>query len=201
LNLSLAAWLRQQGFARIETATAVAVDWLGQAGFSEDVVVHGEELDQFLGAPATAKIAAMSDMLRHELDRQMNELLRPPHSIAIATCATRSQTAPIPTSRRAGARCAFGRAAARMRSSKGLLRTARSPTSPMFRPSVALVHPAGGSGSDPGPSKERGASDHPCSISKFSARPRDLEGVTLLSFLSMAYQWSLYDEDLAFLCS
>jgi hypothetical protein len=71
----------------------------------------------------------------------------------------------------------------------------------MFRPSVALVHPAGGSGSDPGPSKERGASDHPRSISKFSARPRDLEGVTLLSFLSMAYQWSLYDEDLAFLCS
>jgi hypothetical protein len=77
LNLSLAAWLRQQGFARIETATAVAVDWLGQAGFSEDVVVHGEELDQFLGAPATAEIAAMSDVLRHELDRQMNELLRP----------------------------------------------------------------------------------------------------------------------------
>jgi hypothetical protein len=77
LNLSLAAWLRQQGFARIETATAVAVDWLGQAGFSEDVVVHGEELDQFLGVPATAKIAAMSDVLRHELDRQMNELLRP----------------------------------------------------------------------------------------------------------------------------
>jgi hypothetical protein len=77
LNLTLASWLRQQGYARIETATVAAVDWLGQAGFSEDVVLHGEDIDRFLGAPATAKIAALSDVLRHELDHQMNALLRP----------------------------------------------------------------------------------------------------------------------------
>ena len=77
VDLTLASWLRQQGFLRIELSAVALVDWLGQAGFANDLVLHGDDLDNFLDVPATAKINAMSDALRHELDGRMNDLLRP----------------------------------------------------------------------------------------------------------------------------
>jgi hypothetical protein len=77
LDLSFPSWLRQAGFDTIEKGGAALVDWLGQSGFPADITLHGEAIDEALGAPATAKIEAMSAALRRELDGRLATLLRP----------------------------------------------------------------------------------------------------------------------------
>lgn len=77
LDLSFPSWLRQAGFDAIEKGGAALVDWLGQSGFPADITLHGEAIDEALGAPATAKIEAMSAALRSELDGRLATLLRP----------------------------------------------------------------------------------------------------------------------------
>lgn len=77
IDLSLVSWLRQLGFDTVETGGAALVDWLGLSGFSAEITLHGEALDVALGAPATAKIEAMSATLRQTLDGQIATLLRP----------------------------------------------------------------------------------------------------------------------------
>lgn len=76
LDLTLGSWLRQAGFVHLETSAVALVDWLGLAGFSEEITLHGADLDEFLDAPASKKIEAMNDVLRAELDGQTNNLLR-----------------------------------------------------------------------------------------------------------------------------
>jgi hypothetical protein len=77
LNFTLASWLRHKGYRTVETATAAVIDYLGQSGFSKDLTIDRDAIDEFFGLPIVAGIDAMTAAMSEALNSELRNLLVP----------------------------------------------------------------------------------------------------------------------------
>jgi hypothetical protein len=77
LELTLASRLRQEGHRNVEAGYVCVVDYLGQSGFSQDMALHGAEIDEHFGLPIVAAIDRMTASLKDAFDIEVRRLLEP----------------------------------------------------------------------------------------------------------------------------
>jgi hypothetical protein len=77
LELTLASWLRQQGYPTVETAAVGVIDYFGQSGFSTDLAINGASIDEFFDLPIVAAIDRMTASLKAAFDIELLRLLEP----------------------------------------------------------------------------------------------------------------------------
>lgn len=77
VRLLLRAYLRDLGYATIDTTTSACIDWFGAAGLPPHLTVQGSDVDAHFGVPVIATVDRMTHHLRDELHRAMPQLLSP----------------------------------------------------------------------------------------------------------------------------
>lgn len=77
VRLLLRAYLRDLGYATIDTTTSACIDWFGAAGLPPHLTVQGSAVDAHFGVPVIATVDRMTHHLRDELHRVMPQLLSP----------------------------------------------------------------------------------------------------------------------------
>jgi len=71
VRLVLASHLRQLGYDGIETVTSAIIDYYGQSGFSDNLTITRDTLDEHFTVPVVAIIDAMTEALRKALDAKL----------------------------------------------------------------------------------------------------------------------------------
>lgn len=99
LGFTLASWLRQQGYRRVDAALAMVIDFYGQAGFPKDLAIDRSELDDFFGLPIVAEVERMTEAMREAIDAEIRDLLEPIARTMIPPPAEMRQAAPRTTNR------------------------------------------------------------------------------------------------------
>lgn len=77
VRILLRSYLRDQGYATIDTVTSACIDWFGAAGLPPHLTVQGPDVDVHFGVPVIATVERMTSHLRDELHRTMPGLLAP----------------------------------------------------------------------------------------------------------------------------
>ena len=99
MGFTLASWLRQQGYRRVDAALAMVIDFYGQAGFPKDLAIDRSELDDFFGLPIVAEVERMTEAMREAIDAEIRRLLEPIARTMIPPPAEMRQAAPTTTNR------------------------------------------------------------------------------------------------------
>jgi hypothetical protein len=76
-RLVLASFLSKYGYEGIRSVTSAVIDYYGASGFSKDLKVTRDELDEHFGVPVLETIDAMTAELGRALHAEMRTLLAP----------------------------------------------------------------------------------------------------------------------------
>ena len=76
-RLILASFLAKCGYDGIRSVTSAVIDYYGASGFSKEMRLTGEELDEHFGVPVVDTVEAMTAELQRALHAEMRNLLTP----------------------------------------------------------------------------------------------------------------------------
>jgi hypothetical protein len=76
-RLILASFLAKCGYDSIRSVTSAVIDYYGASGFSKEMKLTREELDEHFGVPVLDTIDAMTAELQRALHAEMRNLLTP----------------------------------------------------------------------------------------------------------------------------
>jgi hypothetical protein len=76
-RLVLASFLAKCGYDGIRTVTSAVIDFYGASGFSKDMKLTKDELDEHFGVPVVDTVDAMTAELQRALHAEMRNLLMP----------------------------------------------------------------------------------------------------------------------------
>ena len=76
-RMTLASYLRQEGYRAVDYAEVGVIDVFGQSGYDKDLVIPKSELDEFFGLSVTPVIDEVTTVMRETLDAELHTLLRP----------------------------------------------------------------------------------------------------------------------------
>ena len=76
-RLVLRSFLEKLGYDRIETVTSAVIDYYGGGGFSPDLTLTREQLDEYFQVPVVETVDAMTAALRDALETELPHLFGP----------------------------------------------------------------------------------------------------------------------------
>jgi len=76
-RLILASFLAKCGYDGIHSVTSAVIDYYGASGFSKEMRLTGEEIDEHFGVPVVDTVEAMTAELQRALHAEMRNLLTP----------------------------------------------------------------------------------------------------------------------------
>jgi hypothetical protein len=76
-RLILASFLAKYGYDGVRSVTSAVIDYYGASGFSKEMKLTREELDEHFGVPVVDTIEAMTAELQRALHAEMRNLLMP----------------------------------------------------------------------------------------------------------------------------
>jgi hypothetical protein len=76
-RLVLRSFLEKLGYSRIETVTSAVIDYYGGGGFSPDLTLTRDQLDEYFQVPVVETVDAMTAALRDALETELPHLFGP----------------------------------------------------------------------------------------------------------------------------